>query len=81
MNRLAIMSHEDLSIFVRWESLLDWLLNATEKFPKRVRHTFSNRMDNMALDITERIIEAAYPYNDVYVLPLSFFFRCDKYAR
>lgn len=52
-----------MSIFVRWEKLLDWLLDATEKFPKSVRHTFSNRVVNMALDITERIVEAAYSRN------------------
>ena len=54
------MGHEDLSIYIRWEAFLFWLLNTTEKFPKRTRFTFSSRLDNMALDILEGIVEAAY---------------------
>ena len=54
------MGHEELQIFQRWETFLDWLLNQTEKFPKRVRFTFSTRLDNFALDILEMIIEASY---------------------
>ena len=54
------MSHEDLDIFVRWERFLLWLFTTTEKFPKRVRFTFSGRIDNLALDVLEKIIEAAY---------------------
>lgn len=62
------MTHEDLPIFVRWEKILEWLLSTTEKFPKSVRHTFSNRVVNMALDITERIVEAAYSRNKKDIL-------------
>ena len=54
------MSHEDLPVFTRWYRFLGWLLKTTEKFPKRVRFTFSTRLDNMALDVLEKIIEAAY---------------------
>lgn len=54
------MGHEELPVFVRWHKFLRWLLNTTEKFPKRVRFTFSTRLDNLALDIIEKIIEAAY---------------------
>ena len=54
------MGHEDLEVFVRWRRFLSWLLTATEKFPKRVRFTFSSRLDNLALDILEHIIEATY---------------------
>jgi hypothetical protein len=54
------MSHEELPVFIRWEGFTEWLLNTTEKFPKRVRFTFSSRLDNFALDVLEKIIEAAY---------------------
>jgi len=54
------MGHEDLSIYIRWETFLFWLLNTTGKFPKRVRFTFSSRLDNLALDVLEGIVEAAY---------------------
>lgn len=39
---------------------MQWLLGKTEKFPKRVRFTFTNRIDNLALDILEGIVEARY---------------------
>lgn len=50
----------DLPIFVKWIDFLKWLLSKTEKFPKKVRFTFSNRMNNLALDIVERLVEARY---------------------
>lgn len=50
----------DLPIFVKWIDFLKWLLSKTEKFPKKVRFTFSNRMNNLALDIVESLVEARY---------------------
>jgi len=50
----------DLAIFVKWIDFLKWLLSKTEKFPKKVRFTFSNRINNLALDIVESLIEARY---------------------
>ncbi|MDD4497025.1 MAG: diversity-generating retroelement protein Avd, partial [Methanosarcinaceae archaeon] len=35
-------------------------LNTTEKFPKKARFTFTVRIDNLALDILEDIIECRY---------------------
>jgi hypothetical protein len=51
---------EDLPIFTAWMQFLDWLLPATEKFPKRVRFTFADRIDTLALDIVEDLVEARY---------------------
>ena len=50
----------DPPLFILWYDFTKWLLNKTEKFPKNVRFSFSNRMDNLALDIIEGIIEARY---------------------
>ncbi len=47
-------------LFVLWYDFAKWLLNKTEKFPKKVRFTFSTRIDNTALDVIEGIIEARY---------------------
>lgn len=47
-------------VFVKWTDILRWLLQCTEKFPKRVRFTLASRIDNLGLDILERIIEAIY---------------------
>ena len=54
--------NDDLPVFVRWVEFMKWLLPTTEKFPKRVRFTFSNRMDNLALDIVEDLVEARYTH-------------------
>jgi hypothetical protein len=51
---------EDLPIFTAWMQFLEWLLPATEKFPKRVRFTFADRINNLALDIAEDLVEARY---------------------
>lgn len=51
---------EDLPIFVQWTAFLEWLLPLTEKFPHKARFTFANRIDNLALDIVEDLVEARY---------------------
>lgn len=50
----------DLPIFAKWTDFLKWLHFKTEKFPKKVRFTFSNRINNLALDIVESLVEARY---------------------
>jgi hypothetical protein len=52
--------HENLPVFIRWTELLSYVMDTTEKFPKRVRFTISTRIDNMALGVLELIIETAY---------------------
>jgi len=47
-------------LFVFWYDFSKWLLEKTEKFPRKVRFSFSNRIDNLSLDIIEGIIEARY---------------------
>ena len=53
-------SKRELPLFVHWVDFLGWLLPATEKFPKKVRFTFSTRIDNLALDLLEDVVEARY---------------------
>ncbi len=50
----------ELPIFVKWMEFLEWLMPATEKFPKRARFSFSLRIDNLALDVAEDLVEARY---------------------
>ena len=47
-------------LFTLWEEALDDLLDRTLKFPKSVRFTFSSRIDGLALDVLERLVEARY---------------------
>lgn len=62
------MNLQELPVFVRWYKFLGWLLDTTEKFPKRVRFTISSRLDTMALDVLELIIEAAYTKDKTHLL-------------
>ena len=48
------------TIFVAWQDFLVWLLPTTAKLPKHVRFTLVNRIDNLALDIAEDLVEARY---------------------
>jgi len=57
---LEARPHEVLPLFVEWTAFLKWLLTTTEKFPKKVRFTFTTRVDNLALDVLEMLIVAAY---------------------
>ncbi|MBN1654523.1 MAG: four helix bundle protein [Deltaproteobacteria bacterium] len=54
------MGHDELPLFVLWEKVLGDLLDRTQKFPKNVRFTFSSRIDNLALDTLDRIVQACY---------------------
>jgi len=60
--------NEDLPVFVRWMEFLKWLLPTTEKFPRRVRFTFADRIDVLALDVVEDLVEARYTRNKHEIL-------------
>ena len=58
----------DLPIFVKWIDFLKWLLTTTEKFPKKIRFTFSDRINNLALDIVEELVDARYSRQKIVAL-------------
>jgi|GEM_PF-5129134 len=41
------MNRREPVLFTHWYEVTKWLLARTEKFPKRVRFTFSSRIDNL----------------------------------
>lgn len=47
-------------VLVHWERCLGDLLDRTHRFPKNIRFTFTSRVDNLALDILERLVSARY---------------------
>ncbi|MCP5004075.1 MAG: diversity-generating retroelement protein Avd [Planctomycetes bacterium] len=51
---------EEYPVFVKWESIVDWVLDRCEKFPKNARFTVSNRIANFTLDVLGLIIDAIY---------------------
>jgi len=55
--------NRDLPVFVKWLDFLEWLFPVTEHFPKRVRFTFSDRINSLALDVVEDLVEARYARN------------------
>jgi hypothetical protein len=59
---------DDLPVFTHWLDFLAWLLPTTEKFPQKIRFTFASRIDNLALDVVEDLVEARYMRNKHDVL-------------
>ena len=60
---MAAQGDGDLPVFVAWMDFLAWLLPTTAKLPKHIRFTFANRIDNLALDVAEDLVEARYSRN------------------
>ncbi len=50
----------ELRVLMAWTEFLEWLLMTTDKFPKKVRFTLSSRIDNLALDLVEHLVEAQF---------------------
>jgi four helix bundle protein len=59
---------EDYPVFRKWYKIFDWILDTTEKFPKSVRFTISQRIINVSLEILESIIEAIYRKDKEHIL-------------
>ena len=55
--------YQDLPIFVQWMDFIKWLFLTTEKFPKKMRFNFTDRINSLALDVVEDLIEARYSTN------------------
>jgi len=62
------MGAEKYSIVEKWNNILNWLMDAIEKFPKSTRFTLGTRQLNMALDVAEKLIEAIYTKNRTHML-------------
>jgi flagellar biosynthesis/type III secretory pathway protein FliH len=60
--------NEDYPVFKKWYGILDWILSRCEQYPKSVRFTVSSRISNLALDIVEKIIQAIYSKDRLYIL-------------
>lgn len=50
----------ELRALTAWMEFVEWLLPTTEKFPKKVRLTLTNRIDNLAVDVAMTLTEAQY---------------------
>ena len=54
------MSNEAPEVFLRWERFVGWLFDHTSKFPRAVRMSVTLRIENLALDVFEALVEARY---------------------
>lgn len=54
------MSPRDLRVLVKCEALVEALLDRTAGFPKVVRFTLTQRVENAALDALEALVEARF---------------------
>lgn len=59
---------ENYPVYVKWLSVLDWILDKTEKIPKSARFSLSGRIANLSIDVMEGIIDAIYSRDKVYIL-------------
>ena len=47
-------------LFVHWFDFTNWLFDRTARFPKNIRHTVTNRLEDLALVILMNIVGARY---------------------
>lgn len=59
---------ESLILFERWMDNTKWILERTARFPARLRHTLTSRVENITLEILEGVTTAAYTKNRTAVL-------------
>ncbi|MEM7674627.1 MAG: four helix bundle protein [Myxococcota bacterium] len=53
-------SAAEAPVIVEWERAVGEILDRTAQFPKVVRFTFSQRIDGLALDVLQNLVEARY---------------------
>jgi hypothetical protein len=68
MPKPPLETEADLSVFIKWTEFIEWLFPHTEKFPKRSRFTLALRIENLALDIIEDLVEARYAKEKLEIL-------------
>ncbi len=52
------MTIPDTPLFVKTQEFMLWLLRHTQRFPKNLRHTYTQRLEAMVLDFQEAILMA-----------------------
>lgn len=58
----------ELPIFSKWFDFVKWLFPFSDKLPKKIRFSVTNRINNLALDVIEDLIEAGYSRNKMTAL-------------
>ncbi|MBP8960494.1 MAG: hypothetical protein BWX56_01514 [Euryarchaeota archaeon ADurb.Bin023] len=50
----------DYPLYVKWIDVSIWIFGRTERFPKNLRYSLAQKMDNICLDILELIVQTIY---------------------
>ena len=50
----------ELLVLAKWEEFTGWLLDFSAKWPKSARFTITQRVQNHAIDVVERLVIARY---------------------
>lgn len=45
---------------MKWLDLVPWIMARTERFPKNLRYSLAQKIDNICLEILELIVQAIY---------------------
>ena len=52
------MSTPDTPLFVKTHDFVVWLINHTQRFPKHMRFSYTNRLEGLAFEFEESILMA-----------------------
>ena len=52
------MQAKSTPLFVKTHDFNLWLLGRTQRFPKNLRHSYTDRLENLAFDFEESILMA-----------------------
>jgi len=47
-------------LYVKWMDTVPWIMARTERFPKNLRYSLAQKIDNICLEILELIVQAIY---------------------
>jgi hypothetical protein len=58
--QLAKPATKELLCLQKWEEMTDWFLDTSSRWPKSVRFTLTQRLQNHVLDVLELLVEVRY---------------------
>ena len=58
--RQSLNSKNNYPLYVKWLDLVPWIMARTERFPKNLRYSLAQKIDNICLEILELIVQAIY---------------------
>jgi hypothetical protein len=55
-----LSSKNNYPLYVKWLDIVPWIMARTERFPKNLRYSLAQKIDNVCLDILELIVQAIF---------------------